>query len=96
MNYSDDNCICRAETINPDCPRHGSLSHSCRGDNWIIVTGKELNEVKMNHVDGEYYFCTESYKDFKENRVYIRSMDNLCWLERPEIPHSYEYNGEQK
>lgn len=55
---------------------------------WIIVTGKELNEVQMNHVDGEYYFCIESYKDFKENRVYIRSMDNLCWLERPEIPHS--------
>lgn len=25
-NYSDDNCICKAETIDKECPRHGELS----------------------------------------------------------------------
>lgn len=24
-NYSDDNCICRAELVNQDCPRHKQL-----------------------------------------------------------------------
>ncbi len=25
QNYSDDNCTCKAETIDKDCPRHGEV-----------------------------------------------------------------------
>lgn len=26
-NYSNDNCLCRAEEINNECPRHGLFSY---------------------------------------------------------------------
>lgn len=25
LNYSDDNCICRAQKVDPKCPRHGDM-----------------------------------------------------------------------
>jgi len=55
-NYSDDNCLCKAQTINAECLRHKHMAKDCNcknDDQHPIVDGKTVLCGNCNGIIGE-------------------------------------------